>query len=227
MPLGDALKLADERDLDLVEVAAQADPPVCRVLDYGKFRYEQSKKERESRKSSRHVELREVRMRPRIDEHDMAFKSRMVRKFLDEGHKVKMSVLFRGREITHPELAMALMRRVAESLQEEAKLEKAPSMEGRMMTMVLAPIAKKIVAPKAEATAAPKAKPSAAPDAEATVVPDAEPRAAPKPEASAAPEAEPSAAPDAEATAAPAEPEPAESTEAAKSEEGEAARAQA
>ena len=148
LPLSHALKLAEERDVDLVEVAAQADPPVCRLLDYGKFRYEQSKKERESKKSQKHGGLREVRMRPRIDEHDIAFKSKMVKKFLQDGHKVKMSVLFRGREITHPELAIGLMRRVAESLEADAKLEKAPSMEGRMMTMVLAPLPGKKAAGK-------------------------------------------------------------------------------
>ncbi len=152
IPLNEALRMAEEADLDLVEVASQADPPVVRLLDYGKFRYEQSKKERDSRKSTKNVGIREVRMRPRIDEHDIAFKSRMVRKFLDEGHKVKVSVLFRGREITHPELAIGLMRRVAESLEEQAKLEKAPSMEGRMMTMILAPISgKKSSAPSKKA----------------------------------------------------------------------------
>ena len=155
--------MADEADLDLVEVASQAVPPVVRLLDYGKFRYEQSKKERDSRKSTKNVGIREVRMRPRIDEHDIAFKSRMVKKFLDEGHKVKMSVLFRGREITHPELAIGLMRRVAESLEEQAKLEKAPSMEGRMMTMILAPISgRKSTAPAKKAEEG-----SAAVDAEA------------------------------------------------------------
>jgi translation initiation factor IF-3 len=138
--LSDALKLANEKGLDLVEVASTATPPVCRLLDYGKFRYEQAKKEREARKAQKSVELREVRMRPRIDQHDIEYKSRRIRDFLDEGHKVKMSVLFRGREITHPELAIALLRRVAESLAEHAKLEKAPSLEGRMMTMVLAPL---------------------------------------------------------------------------------------
>ena len=158
IPLNEALRMAEEADLDLVEVASQADPPVVRLLDYGKFRYEQSKKERDSRKSTKNVGIREVRMRPRIDEHDIAFKSRMVRKFLDEGHKVKMSVLFRGREITHPELAIGLMRRVAESLEEQAKLEKAPSMEGRMMTMILAPISgKKSSAPAKKADDAPAA----------------------------------------------------------------------
>ena len=143
LTLSDALKSAYDQGLDLVEVAGSADPPVCRILDYGKFRYEQSKKERESRKGQKNVELREVRMRPRIGEHDIEFKSKMVRQFLEEGHKVKMTVQFRGREITHPEFAMALMRRVAESLAEQAKLEKAPSMEGRSMTMVLAPAGNK------------------------------------------------------------------------------------
>ncbi len=155
LPLAEAVGLAQEQDLDLVEVAANAVPPVCRLLDYGKFRYEQSKKERESRKTHKNVELREVRMRPRIDEHDIAFKSRTIKKFLEEGHKVKMSVLFRGREITHPELAMKLLRRVAESLQDQAKLEKAPSLEGRSMTMVLAPMATR------KATAVAPAEPAA------------------------------------------------------------------
>ena len=131
--------MAQERELDLVEVAATASPPVCRLQDYGRFRFEQLKRERESRKSQKGSELREVRMRPRISEHDIDFKARFIRKFLSEGQKVKISVLFRGREITHPELAMSLLRRVAESLQEEAKLEKAPSLEGRSMTMILAP----------------------------------------------------------------------------------------
>ena len=149
IPLQDALKMADDAELDLVEVASQANPPVVRILDYGKFRYEQSKKERDSKKTTKNVGIREVRMRPRIDEHDIAFKSKMVKRFLGEGHKVKMSVLFRGREITHPELAIGLMRRVAESLEELAKLEKAPSMEGRMMTMILSPIPGKKVAASA------------------------------------------------------------------------------
>lgn len=149
MPLPEALRMAQERELDLVEVAAASVPPVCRLQDYGKFRFDQAKKERESRRGQKGAELREVRMRPGIGEHDMDFKARKMKKFLGEGQKVKISVLFRGRQITHPELAMTLLRRVAESLQEEAKLEKAPSLEGRMMTMILAP--------------SPSKKPSAAP----------------------------------------------------------------
>jgi translation initiation factor IF-3 len=158
LPVLEALRLAEERDLDLVEVAPAAVPPVCRILDYGKFRYEQAKKERESRKTQKSGGLREVRMRPRIDEHDIAFKSRAAQRFLQEGHKVKMSVFFRGREITHPELAISLMRRMAESLADLAKLEKPPSMEGRAMTMVLAPAGKKSGAAKPPAQPAPAAK---------------------------------------------------------------------
>ena len=143
MPLSEALKAAQEQDLDLVEVAPTADPPVCRVLDYGRFRYEQAKKDRESRKGHRGQEMREVRMRPRTDGHDLEVKGRRVRKFLEEGQKVKLSVFFRGREITHPEFGVTLLRRVAESLEGAAKLEKAPSMEGRAMTMILSPLATK------------------------------------------------------------------------------------
>lgn len=154
MSLTDALVMANERDVDLVEVASTAVPPVCRLLDYGKFRYEQSKKDREARKGQKGQELREVRMRPRTDGHDMAVKVRSARKFLTEGQKVKISVFFRGREITHPEFGATLLKKVAESLQEAAKLEKAPAMEGRAMTMILAPqVVKKI----AEAPAAEKA----------------------------------------------------------------------
>jgi translation initiation factor IF-3 len=143
LSLSEALRLAQSLDLDLVEVAPNAVPPVARLLDYGRFRYEQSKKEREGRKGQKGQELREVRMRPRTDAHDIEVKARLVRKFLTEGQKVKLSVLFRGREITHPEIGVALLRRVSESLEEEAKLEKMPSMEGRSMTMILAPAAAK------------------------------------------------------------------------------------
>lgn len=156
LTLSESLRLAQDQDLDLVEVAPNATPPVARLLDYGKFRYEQSKKEREGRKGQKGQALREVRMRPRTDAHDIQVKARLVRKFLTEGQKVKLSVLFRGREITHPEIGVALLRRISETLQEEAKLEKMPSMEGRSMTMILAPnaVKKPIAAPvKEEASA--------------------------------------------------------------------------
>lgn len=198
MPTDDAIKMALERDLDLVEVASTADPPVVRVLDYGKFRYEQAKKEREARKTQKNLELREVRMRPRIDKHDIEFKTRMVRKFLTEGHKVRIFVLFRGREITHPELAMGLMRRVAEDLQEEAKLEKAPAMEGRTMTMVLAPVAKK---PGATPAAAREPKPEAEPKPEVKAEPEAKQEPEAKLETETKQETEPEPEPEEKASA--------------------------
>ena len=139
LPLAQALELASQSELDLVEVASNADPPVCRILDYGKFRYMQAKKDRETRKSQKLNLVRQVRFRTRIGDHDIAAKERKVRKLLDEGAKVKISVLFRGREISHPELGVNLLKRITEQLQDQAKLEQAPSMEGRMLSIVLAP----------------------------------------------------------------------------------------
>lgn len=137
MPVAQALQLAREQNLDLVEVAPTATPPVCRILDYGKFRYEQAKRDRESRKSQKTSELREVRMRPRIEEHDIEFKTRLIRKLLSQGDKVKVTVIFRGREITHPELGRAVLREMAEVLADEVTVEKPPSLEGRNMSMIL------------------------------------------------------------------------------------------
>jgi len=139
MPLAKALELARERGYDLVEVAPTSLPPVCRLLDYGKFKYEQTKKEREARKKQKAVYLREVRMRPKIGEHDMAFKLRIIKKLLEEGDKVKVTVLFRGREITHPELGRELLDRVAKELAPIATVEKAAAMDIRSMHMILAP----------------------------------------------------------------------------------------
>ncbi len=139
MTISDALALARDHDLDLVEVAPNSSPPVCRLLDYGKFRYLQSTKEREMRRSHRNVGLREVRFRPRIGRHDIEAKERLVVKLLDEGNKVKVSVMHRGRELDHPELAVGLLRQVHEAVKENAKLEQAPKLEGRFMSIVLAP----------------------------------------------------------------------------------------
>lgn len=139
MPLSQALQMARERDSDLVEVAPTANPPVCRVFDYGKFRYEQAKKEREARRRQKAVLLRQVRFRPKTDEHDIESKIRLVRKLIDEGNKVKVNVIFRGREITHPEIGKNLLERVARSLEGMVTLEKAPTIEGRNMTAILAP----------------------------------------------------------------------------------------
>lgn len=136
-----------DRGLDLVEVAPAAKPPVCRLLDYGKFRYLQTKKEREARKGQKLTLLREVRFRPSIGEHDMEAKSRQVSKLLEEGAKVKLTVMFRGREMDHQDLGRNLLRRVAEAFKEKAKLEKPPAMEGRRLSIVIIPTGQR---PRAE-----------------------------------------------------------------------------
>ena len=150
MDVREAQRLADEVNLDLVEVAPSADPPVVRIMDYGKFKYEQAKRDRESRKSSRQSSLREVRMRVKIDEHDLAFKARTARKLLAEGDKVKISVMFRAREITHPEVGRDLLDRFYERLDDVASVERPPTMEGRMLSMVVMPDAKKAKASERE-----------------------------------------------------------------------------
>lgn len=140
MPLAQAREMARRQNLDLVEVAATAVPPVCRLLDYGKYKYEQAKKEREARRSQRVVLLREVRLRPRIDNHDFEAKARTVKKLLGEGDKVKVTVMFRGREIVHPELGLRLLQRMATSLEEAASVDKQPSLDGKRMIMILSPL---------------------------------------------------------------------------------------
>jgi translation initiation factor IF-3 len=135
--------MAREAELDLVEVAPNADPPVCRILDYGKYKYEQAKKERDARKHQHQVVLREVRFKPKIDDHDIAFKTRTAGKLLSEGDKVKVSVMFRGRELTHPQIGRDLLNRVYDSLKEIAAVERPPTMEGRFMSMILTPSAAK------------------------------------------------------------------------------------
>jgi len=136
----DALEMARERGLDLVEVAPNAIPPVCRLMDYGKFRYEQSRKERDSRKTQHVIRLKEVRIEPKIGDHDLETKGRQAAKFLDGGDKVKLSVLFRGRSITHPELGRDLLDQLQEQLREHGTIEQTPRMEGRTMTMHMAPL---------------------------------------------------------------------------------------
>jgi translation initiation factor IF-3 len=155
MPISQALEMARRQDLDLVEVAPTAVPPVCRVLDYGKYKYEQSKKEREQRRNQKVSLLREVRMRPKIDTHDFDAKARTVRKLLGEGDKVKITVRFRGREITHPEIAWGLLQRMTESLQGVAAIARQPIIEGRSMTVILSPLTtqKAKVAEKSEVVA--------------------------------------------------------------------------
>ena len=141
MPLNQALETARRHNLDLVEVAATSVPPVCRLLDYGKYKYEQAKKEREARKSQKVALLREVRLRPKIGAHDFEAKARLARKLLLGGDKVKVTVLFRGRENTHPELGWRLLQRMAESLKEVASVEGQPAMVGRRMHVVLSLLA--------------------------------------------------------------------------------------
>jgi translation initiation factor IF-3 len=142
MPTRQAVQLAEERGLDLVEVAPTSVPPVCRLMDYGKFRYEATRREREARKDQKTKvtnELREVRIKTRIGEHDRSAKTRLVKRLLGEGSKVKVSVMFRGREITHPEIGMTLLRAVAEDLKEDAMMERPPQFEGRFLAMILTP----------------------------------------------------------------------------------------
>ena len=140
MPVPDAIALARERDLDLVEVSPNSVPPVCRVLDYGKYMYDQAKKERAT-KHPHHGELREVRFKVKIGDHDMDLKIRRADGFLRDGDKVKVSVMFRGREIVHPEIGRGLLERVKEKLKEVSVVDKPPTMEGRFMNMILAPVA--------------------------------------------------------------------------------------
>ena len=143
MDVKQALQLARDADVDLVEVAPNSDPPVCRLLDYGKLRYLSSKKERESRKGQKSTDLREVRFRPNIGSHDLESKTRKVKELILDGSKVKLTVRFRGREATHQQLGLAVLKRVADELRDDVRLEKAPSMEGRSLSMILIPSAQR------------------------------------------------------------------------------------
>jgi len=138
--LSEALKVAHGRELDLVEVSPAADPPVARVMDYGKFLYQQSKRERESRKALKQIEVKEIRLRPKTTDHHKSFKVRDARRWLEDGMKVKVRVRFRGREITYPEIAHEQLLEIAEGLSDVAVVEQKPNMEGRTMLMVLAPV---------------------------------------------------------------------------------------
>ncbi len=140
----DALEMARQKGLDLVEVAPNAVPPVCRLMDYGKFRYEQSRKERDSRKNQHVVELKEVRIRPKIDDHDLETKGRQAAKFLDHGDKVKLTVLFRGREMAHPDIGKGLLDQLLELLKTHGTVEQTPRLEGRAMTAILNPVRAKL-----------------------------------------------------------------------------------
>jgi translation initiation factor IF-3 len=142
MPTQEALELAREQGLDLVEVAPQANPPVVKILDYGKYKFENEKKVRDSKKKQKLLKLKEIRMQPKIDDHDLDFKSKHVREFLAEGNKVKVTVRFRGRELAHTELGLVVLKDVLAQIEGEYVMDKPPTMEGRFMSMVLSPKAK-------------------------------------------------------------------------------------
>ena len=137
--LDDALREAGRAGLDLVEVSPNAEPPVCKILDYGRFKYEAQKKKNEARKKQKVIEVKEIKLRPAIEQHDYEVKMKAVRKFLEEGDKVKVTLRFRGREMAHQDLGMRVLERVRDDLGEEVKIELAPKLEGRQMIMVMAP----------------------------------------------------------------------------------------
>ena len=139
MKTADAIAEADAQGLDLVEVSPNTDPPVCKILDYGKFKYEAQKKKNEAKKKQKIIEVKEIKLRPNIDEHDYQVKMRNVQKFLDEGDKVKVTMRFRGREMAHQELGVNVLNRVRDDTEDVANIEAFPKLEGRQMIMVIAP----------------------------------------------------------------------------------------
>jgi translation initiation factor IF-3 len=142
LDLDSALQAASNRGLDLVEVSPTAKPPVCRIMDYGKYKYQQSKRAAEAKKKQARVEIKEVKLRPKTDEHDYQFKLKNARRFLGEGNKVKVTIMFRGREVTHPEFGRRILMRVAEDVQDLGQAETNPNMAGRFMNMVIGPLKK-------------------------------------------------------------------------------------
>jgi translation initiation factor IF-3 len=139
LPTHEALRMAEEKGLDLVEVSPKAMPPVCRIMDYGKFKYEQSKKTKQARKHASTVEIKEIKFRPKTDDHDFDFKLRHIRRFLEEGNKVRLVIVFRGREIVHPETGRAMLDWVIKGCTDIAHVEQIPMLEGRRMVMVVSP----------------------------------------------------------------------------------------
>ena len=139
MPTHEALRLAEEKGLDLVEISPRAFPPVCRIMDYGKYKYEEAKKKQQARKRASTVETKEIKFRPKTEEHDLAFKVKHVRRFLEDGNKVRLVIVFRGREITHPQTGVNVLNRVVAATEDICSVEVNPNMEGRRMVMILAP----------------------------------------------------------------------------------------
>jgi translation initiation factor IF-3 len=199
MKTDEALRYAQQRDLDLVEVAPEARPPVCRVLDYSKYKYEQAQKQKAARKHQQQINVREIKFRPKIAEHDYATKKGHVERFLRHKDKVKVTIMFRGREVTHPERGVMILDRLAEDLEDLAIVEQRPIQDGRNMTMMLGPSKAVLAGTLDEERAA-----AAAADAEQS---DAEFAAAAAPALNGAGEAEPGPTPEADAEATAAEPE--------------------
>ena len=139
LPVREAIRLAEEQGLDLVEVAPGASPPVCRIMNYGKYKYQQNKRSQEAKKHQTVIHVKEVKIRPRTEDHDFQFKLRHIKRFVEEGNKVKISLLFRGREIAHPEFGREMLARVMEEMKDLVVVEQNPRMEGRTMVMILAP----------------------------------------------------------------------------------------
>ena len=139
VPIKDALKMADDENLDLVEVGSNESPPVCKIMDYGKYRYEKERKLKEAKKNQKIIDLKEIKFRPKTDEHDYQTKLRHIKRFLKDGDKVKITIWFRGREIVHNDIGMNILKRVIEDLKEECKIEKQPIMEGRNMFCIITP----------------------------------------------------------------------------------------
>jgi translation initiation factor IF-3 len=140
MQTKEALALAQDKGLDLVEVAPNADPPVCKIMDYGKYKYQQQKKQQEARKKQAQVQVKEIKVRPKTDEHDYQTKLKHIRRFLNAGDRVKVTVFFRGREVVHKDRGMMILERVVEDLKDEAKVEQQPTSEGRTLSMMLVPL---------------------------------------------------------------------------------------
>ena len=139
LPISEALRIAQERELDLVEVAPEAVPPVCRIMDFGKFKYQQSRRAKDARKKQTIIQVKEVKMGPKTDEHDFQFKARHVRRFLEDGNKAKVTIRFRGREMAHTELGRKLLDRMSQDLSDIATVESFPKLEGRNLVMILTP----------------------------------------------------------------------------------------
>ena len=154
MATRDALRMAEEQHLDLVEIAPKAKPPVCRIMDFGKYRYEQQKREKEAKKKQKVINIKEVKLRPNIEQHDFDVKLKNALRFVEEGNKVKVTIMFRGRELSHPELGKTVLGRVAEALGDRVSIERNAKLEGKNMTMIVAPKVQKASKPKQPAQTA-------------------------------------------------------------------------